>query len=69
MRVLPDERTTPEQFEAFRRMTPEKRLALGESLYWSAREWKATWLRVQHPDWSETDIAREITRSFLHART
>lgn len=32
-------------------------------------EWKAAWLRAQHPDWSETDIAREITRSFLHART
>lgn len=67
--VLPDERTSPEQFEAFRRMTPERRLALGENLYWSARELKAAWLRVQHPDWSEADIAREITRIFLHART
>jgi hypothetical protein len=67
--VLPDERTSPEQFEAFRRMTPERRLALGESLYWSARELKASWLRAQHADWSEADIAREITRIFLHART
>lgn len=67
--VLPDERTSPGQFEAFRRMTPERRLALGESLYWSARELKTLWLRAQHPDWSEAEIAREIRRIFLHART
>ena len=69
MPVLPDEQTTPEQFEAFRRMTPERRLALGESLYWSAREWKAAWLRAQHTEWSEAEISREVTRIFLHART
>jgi len=67
--VLPDELTSPEQFEAFRRMTPQRRLALGESLYWSAREWKAVGLRSQHPDWSEAQVAREVTRVFLHART
>jgi len=67
--VLPDELTSPEQFEAFRRMTPQRRLALGESLYWSAREWKAAWLRAQHADWSEAQISREVTRIFLHART
>jgi hypothetical protein len=67
--VLPDERTSPEQFEAFRHMTPERRLALGEGLYWSARDLKAAWLRAQHPHWSEADVAREVTRIFLHART
>jgi hypothetical protein len=67
--VLQDERTSPEQFEVFRRMTPERRLALGESLYWSARELKAAGLRAQHPEWSEADIAREVTRIFIHART
>ena len=67
--MLPDEQTAPEQYEAFRRMTPERRLALGENLYWSAREWKAAWLRGQHPEWSEEQIAREVTRNFLHART
>jgi hypothetical protein len=68
-RVLPDEGTSPEQFESFRRMTPERRLALAEGLYWSARGWKAAWLRVQHGDWSEEQIAREVTRIFLHARS
>jgi hypothetical protein len=67
--VLPDEQTTPEQFEAFRRMSPGRRLALAEKLYWSARELKAAWLRTQHPDWSEEQVAREVTRIFLRARS
>lgn len=67
--VLPDEQTSPEQFEAYRRMTPERRLALAEQLYWTARELKAAWLRSLHPDWSEEHVAREVTRIFLHART
>jgi len=67
--MLPDEQTVPEQFEAFRRMTPERRLALAERLYWSAREMKAAWLRGQHADWSEEQVAREVTRIFAHART
>ena len=50
-------------------MTPEKRLVLGESLDWSARELKAAWLRAQHADWSEAEITREVTRLLLHART
>jgi hypothetical protein len=67
--MLPDEQTSPEQMEAFRRMPPERRLALAEQLYWSARELKAAWLRAQHPDWSEAEVAREVTRIFLHARS
>ena len=67
--MLPDEQTSPEQFEAFRRMPPERRLALAEQLYWSAREMKAAWLRAQHADWSEEQVLREVTRIFLHARS
>ena len=67
--MLPDEQTSPEQIEAFRRMPPERRLALAEGLYWSARELKAAWLRSQHTDWSETQVAPEVTRIFLHARS
>jgi len=67
--MLPDEQTSPEQIEAFRRMGPERRLALAEELYWSARELKAAWLRAQHPDWSETQVSQEVTRIFLHARS
>jgi hypothetical protein len=67
--MLSDERTSPEQFEAFRRMPPGRRLALAEQLYWSARELKAAWLRAQHSDWSEEQVAREVTRIFSHARS
>lgn len=67
--MLADEQTAPEQYETFRRMTPERRLALAEQLYWTARELKAAWLRQQHAEWSEDQIARETTRLFTHART
>ncbi|HWN94468.1 MAG TPA: hypothetical protein VNT99_05515 [Methylomirabilota bacterium] len=67
--MLPDEQTAPEQFEAFRRMSPERRLALAERLYWSARELKAAGLRALHQDWSEEQVAGEVTRLFTHART
>ena len=67
--MLPDEQTSPEQIESYRRMSPGRRLALAEQLYWSARELKAAWLRAQHPDWTEVQISREVTHIFLHARS
>lgn len=50
-------------------MTPEKRLALAESLYWSARELKVSWLRNLHSDWTDQEISDEVTRLFRNART
>jgi hypothetical protein len=67
--MLTDEQTNPQQIAVFRRMTPERRLALAESLYWTAREMKKSWLRAQHADWSEEQIARETARIFRHAGT
>ena len=67
--MLPDEQSTPEQIAIYRQMTPERRLSLAEQLYWSAREIKAAWLRAQHADWSEEQIACEVTRAFTNART
>jgi hypothetical protein len=67
--MLPDEQPTPEQLAIYRGMSPERRLEIAEQLYWDARELKAAWVRVQHPDWSETQIAREVTRIFTNART
>ena len=67
--MLGDEQTSPEQFAIFRRMTPERRLAVAERLYWAAREIKAAGVRAQNPDWSEEQVAREVTRIFSHART
>ena len=67
--MLKDEQTSPEQFAIYRGMKPERRLALAESLYWSARQMKAAWLRKQHVDWSEEQVSKELTRIFAHART
>ena len=67
--MLADEQTSPEQFAILRRMTPARRLALAEGLYWTAREMKRSWLRAQHADWSEEQVARETARIFRHART
>ncbi len=57
------------QIEIFRKMTPEKKLRLSMSLYWSARRLKASWLRQQHPDWSEEQVEKEVTEIFKNART
>ena len=67
--MLADEQPSPEQLAIYRRMTPERRLALAEGLYWTAREMKAAWLRTLHPDWSEAQVWREVTRIFSNART
>ena len=67
--MLPDEQPSLEQIEIYRRMTPERRLALAEQLSWSARRMKAAWLRHQHPDWPEDQLNAEVTRIFRHART
>ena len=67
--MLPDEQTSPEQHAVFRQMTPERRLALAEQLYWSARNLKSAGLRAQHSDWTEEQIVREVTQLFTHAQT
>jgi hypothetical protein len=67
--MLPDERTTELQFEILRRMTPERRLALAEGMYWMAHQMKTAWIRQQHQDWSDEQVGREVARIFLNART
>jgi hypothetical protein len=66
--VLPDEKTSPEQFEALRRMTPQQRWRIAHRLYWTARYHKAAFLRHLHPDWSNQQVDDEVRRIFLHAR-
>ena len=66
--MLADEQTSHEQFAIYRRMTPERRLALAEQLYWTARGMKTAWLRELHRDWPEEKVSREVTRIFTHAQ-
>ena len=53
------------QIEFVRRMTPEQRLRVAESLYVSARELKAGALRSFHPDWTKEEVQEEVRRCFL----
>jgi hypothetical protein len=53
------------EVEIFRRMTPEQKLRAAERLYWSARELKAAWLRAEHPDWTEEQVAKAVRDAFL----
>jgi hypothetical protein len=48
--MLPDEATSPEQYEIFRRMTPAERWQVAHNLYWSMRRYKTAFLESQHPD-------------------
>ncbi len=67
--VLPDEQPSPEQIEIYRRMTPEQRYQAGRDLYWSARRLKASYLRHQHPEWTEAQVDDEVRRIFLYAHS
>jgi len=64
-----DEQPSPEQIAIWRRMTPERRLQLAHDLYWTAREFKATGIRRQHPDWMEEQVTAEVIRIFRDGRT
>jgi hypothetical protein len=66
--MLPDEQTSPEQIAAFRAMPGVRRLRLAEQLYWSARKMKAAFLRSQHPDWTESQVATEVREIFIRAQ-
>jgi hypothetical protein len=52
-----------------RSMTPPRRLEIAEQMYWSARRWKAAWLRPLHPEWSEAEIEAEVKRLLINARS
>jgi len=48
-------------------MTMEQRWRVAQSLYATAREWKACALRALHPDWPDAAVREAVRRSFLHA--
>ncbi len=64
-----EDRLHPAQIAAYRRMTPEQKLARFNELYWMARGLKADFLRSRHADWSEEQIQAQVREIFLHAST
>ena len=67
--MLPDEQASPAQINILRAMPGEKRLALAEEIYWTARKMKAAGLRAQHPNWREEQVKAEVNRIFVNARS
>jgi len=67
--MLTDEQTSPVQFEAYRKMTPEQRWRTAHRLYWTARRHKAAFIQSLHTDWPEDRVAAEVREVFSHART
>lgn len=67
--MLADEQPSPEQIKIWRSMSGEERLRVAESLYHTARKFKAAGIRAQHPDWPEELVNAELRRIFINART
>jgi hypothetical protein len=63
---VPISDTTPEaqavQLELHRAMTGEQRLLLAFEMCEFARELNRARLRIEHPEWTEQQIARELLR-------
>ncbi len=57
---VPEGTLHPAQIAAYRRMTPDQKLKQVDALNRQARKLKAAGLRMQHPDWSEDQIAEEV---------
>ena len=58
-----------EQRRIYKAMTAERKFAIANELYWTARRARHAWLRSLHPDWCEEKIRRTVREIFLHAGT
>ena len=53
----------------FKSMTAEQKLNLSLQLYYSAKELKRSWLKMQHINWTDQQIESKLREIFLYART
>ena len=56
------------QITRFRQMTPGERWTAARDLYWSVRRLKEAFIRQQHPDWSNDQVAAAVREAFSHVR-
>jgi DUF1365 family protein len=59
----------PEQVEALRRLTPARRLEIGLQFMEEMRQLKAATLQMQHPEWSQEQVARALREFVRHGAT
>ena len=57
----------PEQVKIFKAMPAARKLELAATFYFSTRHLKTQALKKHHPDWSESQLRREVNRLFLRA--
>ncbi len=57
------------QVECWKKMDPIEKLHVFEQLMQSVRAIKKAGVRMNHPDWTETQVDAETARLFLHARS
>jgi len=56
-------------YRAVRGMTAEQKLASAEALWYAAWELKVAGVRLQHPEWSDSQLADRVRQLFLRATT
>lgn len=55
------------QREIYKRMNPFEKLKVSMDMYWTARKYKAAYLRQLHPDWTEEQVQDKVREIFLYA--
>lgn len=57
----------PEQIEAYRRMSFQDKIRHFGNLRRQALKLKTIGVRLQHPDWSESEVADEVKRIYAQS--
>lgn len=52
--------------DVLRRKTPAERIGIGFGLWTSARRMLLTYLRKEHPEWTEERLQREVAGRMSH---
>jgi len=60
------DRCDPALIAILRRQTPDQKLAALDAMWRSARTFVCAGVRAQHPDWSESSVAREVAVRMSH---
>jgi hypothetical protein len=66
---MENDRPSPDQLEALRRLSPEERYRASRDLYWALRRHKSAFLQSLRSDWSEGEIEAEVRQIFRDVRT
>jgi hypothetical protein len=57
----------PLQIDIYRKMTPEQKLRVSQSLYHCAWMLKKAAVQAQHPGWEEKQVIQTVRKAFLSA--